>query len=161
LKSDASLKIATPFKSLPVGTMPKKRPTIKKTLWSRDGGKCFYCECKLHDENKTVDHVIPKSKNGPSKVWNLVLSCYDCNARKGDCEPAGEHLQLVNKRKALHDYRVALGKKISLLKKTNNKERAIRLIGFQRIISESINKGLFPADLMILLKYEEQQLQAA
>lgn len=45
---------------------------------------CAYCEDELileygHKKSLTQDHVVPKSKGGRSKV----VTCYDCNSRKG------------------------------------------------------------------------------
>lgn len=45
---------------------------------------CAYCEDELvleygHKKSLTQDHVVPKSKGGRTKV----VTCYDCNSRKG------------------------------------------------------------------------------
>lgn len=71
-------------------------------LAKRDGGMfCHYCAIPLvranpHKPNAledwrrrgkgiaTVDHCQPLCRGGSSKLENLVLSCYDCNIRKGD-----------------------------------------------------------------------------
>ena len=54
-------------------------------------GKCFFCYCPISIESNQVttcdiDHFIPLSMQFNSKhdldlngVWNLVLSCQDCN----------------------------------------------------------------------------------
>ena len=36
----------------------------------------------------TVDHVIPKSRGGPSTWENLVCACMRCNNRKNNRTPA-------------------------------------------------------------------------
>ena len=41
---------------------------------------CVYCG-KNAD---TIDHIIPRSKNGPDEDWNLVLCCKSCNSSKKD-----------------------------------------------------------------------------
>lgn len=45
---------------------------------------CFYCGKKIIEDNDlTVDHVRPKSKNGKTLISNLVIACKDCNKNKG------------------------------------------------------------------------------
>jgi CRISPR/Cas system Type II protein with McrA/HNH and RuvC-like nuclease domain len=71
-----------------------------KTLATRDGWKCHYCERDLSldalraaglysDTRKmagfiTVDHVIPRALAGPDTLWNMVLACAPCNNAKSD-----------------------------------------------------------------------------
>jgi 5-methylcytosine-specific restriction endonuclease McrA len=55
----------------------------KKTIWSRDGGKCQYCSRTVPEAKGTLDHVLPKSKGGTTDFHNIVLSCYNCNSKKG------------------------------------------------------------------------------
>lgn len=53
----------------------------------RDDFTCQFCGDKYHifdNKNLTKDHVIPKSKGGPSTWNNLVAACSDCNFEKGD-----------------------------------------------------------------------------
>lgn len=35
----------------------------------------------------TKDHIIPKSKGGPNKVFNMQTMCTDCNWAKGNSDP--------------------------------------------------------------------------
>ncbi|BDD01689.1 HNH endonuclease [Persicobacter psychrovividus] len=53
----------------------------KPNIFKRDNHQCVYC-----DETKdlTLDHLIPRSKGGPSTWKNLVTACKRCNAKKGD-----------------------------------------------------------------------------
>ena len=44
------------------------------------GEKCVYCGKPAN----TVDHLIPKSKGGPDKNWNLVPCCKNCNSSRKD-----------------------------------------------------------------------------
>jgi 5-methylcytosine-specific restriction endonuclease McrA len=47
---------------------------------------CIYCgKTKVPFE---VDHVIPRSRGGSNRISNLVLSCHDCNATKGNLTAA-------------------------------------------------------------------------
>jgi hypothetical protein len=48
----------------------------------------------------TVDHVIPKSKGGPSTWENLACACMRCNNRKNNRSPEHANMQLRRKPKA-------------------------------------------------------------
>ena len=48
---------------------------------------CFYCGKKLTNSSH-VDHVIPWSFMKSDHLWNFVLSCPSCNARKNDRLPS-------------------------------------------------------------------------
>jgi 5-methylcytosine-specific restriction endonuclease McrA len=62
-----------------------RRKITRRAVFARDGWQCQYCGSKA---NLTVDHVIPRSKGGPSTWENIVASCAPCNRRKGDRLPA-------------------------------------------------------------------------
>ena len=67
-----------------------RRKITRRAVFARDGWACQYCGSR---SNLTVDHVIPRSKGGPSSWENIVASCAPCNRRKGDHLPdqAGMH----------------------------------------------------------------------
>jgi 5-methylcytosine-specific restriction endonuclease McrA len=67
-----------------------QRKITRRAVFARDGWTCQYCGAR---SNLTVDHVIPRSKGGPSSWENIVASCAPCNRRKGDRLPrqAGMH----------------------------------------------------------------------
>jgi 5-methylcytosine-specific restriction endonuclease McrA len=52
----------------------------------RDGFICRYCGRGAPVVELRVDHVIPKSLDGPDTIDNLVAACHDCNAGKGSGE---------------------------------------------------------------------------
>jgi hypothetical protein len=55
-----------------------------KALMDDFDWKCFYCGKALYDkECRTVDHIIPKCKNGSNSICNLVPCCRCCNGSKG------------------------------------------------------------------------------
>lgn len=56
---------------------------IKDTLY-KDNKQCHYCGVKLYREECTLDHVVPKSKGGPTSIENSVLCCTKCNQLKGN-----------------------------------------------------------------------------
>jgi 5-methylcytosine-specific restriction endonuclease McrA len=54
---------------------------VREYLLEKWGRKCAYC-------GKTgvpleVEHIVPRSRGGSSKVSNLTLACHDCNQEKG------------------------------------------------------------------------------
>ena len=61
-----------------------RRKITRRAVFARDGWTCQYCGVRT---NLTVDHVIPRSKGGPSTWENIVASCAPCNRRKGDSLP--------------------------------------------------------------------------
>lgn len=54
---------------------------IREYLLEKFGRKCVYCKKK--DIPLEVEHIIPKSKGGSSRVSNLTISCRKCNLKKG------------------------------------------------------------------------------
>ena len=58
-----------------------RRKITRRAVFARDRWMCQYCGSR---GNLTVDHVVPRSKGGPSSWDNIVTSCAPCNRRKGD-----------------------------------------------------------------------------
>jgi len=59
----------------------------RKLIYERDKGKCVYCLIELSEDLFVLDHLIPLSKGGTNKKFNLVTSCEKCNQRKNNQEP--------------------------------------------------------------------------
>lgn len=55
-----------------------------KAYWLKRGKGCIYCGVKLTEENMTVDHVVPRSKDGSENAENLAPCCISCNRKKGN-----------------------------------------------------------------------------
>ena len=49
--------------------------------------QCHWCDNIIKAENCHVDHVIPLKLCGPHDIWNMAISCIDCNLIKGDAGP--------------------------------------------------------------------------
>ena len=59
----------------------------KKNIVLRDHNTCQYCGCMVSLDKASIDHVMPRSRNG-QYVWNnVVTSCVKCNQAKGDKTP--------------------------------------------------------------------------
>jgi 5-methylcytosine-specific restriction endonuclease McrA len=59
---------------------PRVRLT-KKEVFRRDSHTCQYCG--ENGSHLTIDHVIPRHRDGEHRWNNLVTACPKCNLRKG------------------------------------------------------------------------------
>jgi 5-methylcytosine-specific restriction endonuclease McrA len=59
---------------------PRVRLT-KKEVFRRDSHTCQYCG--ENGSHLTIDHVIPRHREGEHRWNNLVTACPKCNLRKG------------------------------------------------------------------------------
>ena len=57
---------------------------IKKDVWDKCGGRCWYCGKYLNPFFTHYDHFEPHSKGGEDTIKNLVLACPPCNISKKD-----------------------------------------------------------------------------
>lgn len=58
------------------------RKGARESIHTAWGHRCAYCGADL-GRSPTLDHVIPKSRGGPTVRWNLISCCLECNASKG------------------------------------------------------------------------------
>jgi hypothetical protein len=56
----------------------------RKDVVRRDDGTCQYCAKKLTPSQITIDHIIPRSLGGINSYTNCVVSCQECNSKKGN-----------------------------------------------------------------------------
>ena len=100
-------KINSPSLSLDLPSVIKIKTYIKnnnmaveisrKNILARDGYKCQYCG--IQSKALTVDHVIPKFRNGLDSWENLVAACKNCNQIKGEKTPEEAKMPLLKKPK--------------------------------------------------------------
>lgn len=64
-------------------------------VYQRDDYTCQYCGQKKRREDLSIDHVIPKSRNGKTSWENCVTACFKCNNKKSDRTPHEAGLQLA------------------------------------------------------------------
>lgn len=97
--------VATPRGMLRVPTVivlarfskvPRRRPNFSaRTLWARDGGICQYTGRKLGPGEGNIDHVVPRSRGGPTSWENCVLAHREVNSRKGNRLPQEAGMRLL------------------------------------------------------------------
>lgn len=69
----------------------------RRNLLLRDGYQCQYCGSSPGVRGLNVDHVLPRSRGGPDTWENLVISCRECNLRKGRKTPEEAGMRLARK----------------------------------------------------------------
>lgn len=79
-----------------VGNYKNFKNNIKAHLRREQHGRCVFCR-RIIDESQcasTIEHILPKSKYPQFETYpeNLVLSCHDCNNKKGERVPLIEDL---------------------------------------------------------------------
>jgi 5-methylcytosine-specific restriction endonuclease McrA len=77
-----------------------KDRALRQAIHRREGGACFYCLRRVKARLRCIDHVVPQVRCGPSSYRNLVSSCGDCNAQKGE-EEAGNFLRKLYREERL------------------------------------------------------------
>ena len=66
----------------------ERRKTRLVTLFNIQSGACVYCGDGMtlalgSTKTATLDHVVPRSRGGPTNEGNLVAACSLCNRSKG------------------------------------------------------------------------------
>ncbi len=69
--------------------------TVKRYIYLREQGRCFYCGKRLTLKNSTLDHYLPRAEEGPGQFYNLVLCCKQCNFFKQAQRPADPEEQMI------------------------------------------------------------------
>jgi hypothetical protein len=63
------------------------RTTTRRRIYERDGWRCVWCGCDLRfasQYERTLDHVLPRSRGGSNKAHNLVTACRRDNDARSD-----------------------------------------------------------------------------
>lgn len=69
----------------------------RRNIFARDNNQCQYCGRKFPTSELSLDHVVPRSQNGPTSWDNIVCACVDCNVRKGGRTPRQANMTLIRK----------------------------------------------------------------
>lgn len=60
-----------------------------RDIWERDGQRCVWCSVAAWPRDRTVEHVLPRSRGGRDGVHNLLPACRACNrARRSQAAAA-------------------------------------------------------------------------
>ena len=66
--------------------MPEKRVAAqqKRAVAERAGGCCEYCrsQARFATQSFSVEHIVPRSLDGETRLDNLALACEGCNSHK-------------------------------------------------------------------------------
>lgn len=73
---------------------PRKVVFNRPNLGKRDAFTCQYCGVTLASDDLTIEHVLPRSRGGPTSWENCVAACEDCNSRKADRTPGEAGMRL-------------------------------------------------------------------
>jgi hypothetical protein len=77
------------------GARPPMKVGFNRTnLFKRDEHECQYCGIELPGSKLQIEHVLPRSKGGPTTWENTVAACNSCNSRKADRTPAQAGMRL-------------------------------------------------------------------
>lgn len=57
---------------------------LREAIHARERSVCFYCLRRLTARVRCLDHVVPQVRRGSNSYRNLVSSCSECNALKGE-----------------------------------------------------------------------------
>jgi predicted DNA-binding transcriptional regulator len=74
--------------------------TLRKAIHARERGHCFYCMRRTTPMVQCLDHVVPQVRLGRNSYRNLVSSCMECNAQKGE-KPADDFLRRLYRERRL------------------------------------------------------------
>ena len=55
-----------------------------RAMYRRDDYTCQYCKRQYSKKKLSIDHIVPKSKNGKTSWTNCVAACVKCNNKKAD-----------------------------------------------------------------------------
>ncbi len=69
----------------------------RRNLFARDHNRCQYCGKHFPTSELSIDHVVPRTQNGPDTWENLVCSCVKCNSKKGGRTPTQANMKLIKK----------------------------------------------------------------
>lgn len=61
-------------------------PTVKY-MYKRYKGVCQICGDKKSQSEMTLEHILPKSLHGTNDDFNLTMTCFSCNNKRGNIFP--------------------------------------------------------------------------
>lgn len=67
----------------------------RRNIYEHYGYHCCYCGKKFPTSELNLDHVLPRSRGGPTNWTNIVTSCIPCNLKKSDLTPKEANMKLL------------------------------------------------------------------
>lgn len=67
----------------------------RRNIFLRDEHRCQYCGERFPTHRLSLDHVLPRSRGGPTTWENIVCACLECNVRKGGRTPGEARMKLM------------------------------------------------------------------
>ncbi len=77
----------------------KEIKLTRHNIYKRDKNTCQYCGKVFDRDDLNLDHVIPRDIGGDTSWENMVCSCLECNAMKGNRTPRQANMHLIRKPK--------------------------------------------------------------
>lgn len=78
--------------------LPAQRVKLnRRNLFARDHNRCQYCGKHFSTSELSIDHVVPRTQDGPDTWENLVCACVKCNSKKGGRTPSQARMKLIKK----------------------------------------------------------------
>lgn len=65
----------------------RKAYLTRRAVLQRDDYTCAYCGEQKPLKDMTMDHILPRSRQGPNTWKNVIACCFACNQIKGDRTP--------------------------------------------------------------------------
>ena len=92
--------------------MPSKMTERRRRIWL-NYPYCMWCGRPLGFREATLEHIVPQSCGGTSKVFNLGIACQWCNNWRGaSCTQAEiEHACFIYGRLHIRDHKKIRGKR--------------------------------------------------
>lgn len=59
---------------------------LRLKVYKKSNGKCPYCNIKLNNKNRSIDHIIPYDQVKEHKLNNLITCCKQCNSLKANLD---------------------------------------------------------------------------
>jgi len=78
--------------------LPKQHVHLnRRNVLARDEHRCQYCGRVFPAHLLSLDHVVPRSRNGLTTWENVVCACLACNMKKGGRTPQEARMRLVRR----------------------------------------------------------------
>ncbi|HEY9296586.1 HNH endonuclease [Microcoleus sp. MOSTC5] len=74
---------------------PASRRNKRRQLLELYGNRCHWCNKSMQKSERTIEHLLPKSRGGSNALSNLRLACFSCNNSRGNSlePPDGKNLR--------------------------------------------------------------------